>query len=106
MGLNAIARRLRLLVDRAVVRMVSDSLERQNLQIQTLADATDDDVDASRTTGLLPFRRKVLKPSCWPWADGVTGWLPSRWRTSDVARKACPPVMSGCITRTVNRISR
>ncbi len=35
MGLNAIARRLRLMVDRAIVRMVSDSLERQNLQIQT-----------------------------------------------------------------------
>ncbi|EJK4476938.1 phage baseplate protein, partial [Shigella flexneri] len=33
MGLNAIARRLRLMVDRAVVRLVSDGLARQNLQI-------------------------------------------------------------------------
>ncbi|WP_332829498.1 phage baseplate assembly protein domain-containing protein [Escherichia coli] len=47
--------------------MVSDSLERQNLQIQTLADATDDDVERFQNYGLLPFRRKVLKPLCWPW---------------------------------------
>ncbi|HGC1876790.1 TPA: phage baseplate assembly protein V [Escherichia coli] len=51
MGLNAIARRLRLMVDRAIVRMVSDSLERQNLQIQTLADATDDDVERFQNYG-------------------------------------------------------
>ncbi|EAC0348006.1 phage baseplate assembly protein V [Salmonella enterica subsp. enterica] len=51
MGLNAIARRLRLMVDRAIVRMVSDSQERQNLQIQTLADATDDDVERFQDYG-------------------------------------------------------
>ncbi|EHX1789742.1 phage baseplate assembly protein V, partial [Escherichia coli] len=33
------------------VRMVSDSLERQNLQIQTLADATDDDVERFQNYG-------------------------------------------------------
>lgn len=51
MGLNAIARRLRLIVDRAVVRLVSDGLARQNLQIQTLADATDDDVERFQNYG-------------------------------------------------------
>ncbi|MGG5040810.1 phage baseplate assembly protein V [Escherichia coli] len=51
MGLNAITRRLRLMVDRAIVRMVSDSLERQNLQIQTLADTTDDDVERFQNYG-------------------------------------------------------
>lgn len=51
MGLNAIARRLRLMVDRAIVRMVSDSLDRQNLQIQSLADATDDDVERFQNYG-------------------------------------------------------
>ncbi len=51
MGLSAIARRLRLMVDRALVRMVSDSPERQNLQIQTLADATDDDVERFQNYG-------------------------------------------------------
>ncbi|KEA51788.1 MULTISPECIES: phage baseplate assembly protein V [Mangrovibacter] len=50
--LNQIARRLRLLVDRAVVRLVTDSLGRQNLQVQSLADATNDDVERFQQYGL------------------------------------------------------
>ncbi|BBV67854.1 Mu-like prophage FluMu protein gp45 [Klebsiella sp. STW0522-44] len=49
--LNQIARRLRLIVDRAVVRIVTDSLGRQNLQIQSLADATNDDVERFQQYG-------------------------------------------------------
>ncbi|ECF0258981.1 phage baseplate assembly protein V [Salmonella enterica subsp. enterica serovar Agbeni] len=49
--INKLARRLRLLVDRAVVRMVSDSFGRQNLQIQSLADATNDDVERFQNYG-------------------------------------------------------
>ncbi|EMO4249234.1 TPA: phage baseplate assembly protein [Citrobacter freundii] len=50
--LTALGRRLRLMVDRAVVRMVTDSLGRQNLQIQSLADATNDDVERFQNYGL------------------------------------------------------
>lgn len=50
--LERLARRLRLIVDRAVVRIVSDSLGRQNLQVQTLADATNDDVERFQQYGL------------------------------------------------------
>ena len=50
--LNQIGRRMRLLIDRAVVRMVTDSLGRQNLQIQSLADATNDDVERFQQYGL------------------------------------------------------
>lgn len=49
--LNQIGRRLRLIVDRAVVRIVTDSLGRQNLQIQSLADATNDDVERFQNYG-------------------------------------------------------
>lgn len=49
--LGQIGRRLRLLVDRAVVRIVTDSLGRQNLQIQSLADATNDDVERFQQYG-------------------------------------------------------
>ena len=49
--LNQIGRRLRLLVDRAVVRIVTDSLGRQNLQVQSLADATNDDVERFQNYG-------------------------------------------------------
>ncbi|HFZ2353710.1 TPA: phage baseplate assembly protein V [Citrobacter freundii] len=49
--LNQIGRRLRLLVDRAVVRIVTDSLGRQNLQVQSLADATNDDVERFQQYG-------------------------------------------------------
>lgn len=61
MGLNpanfertveGLGRRLRLLVDRAIVRIVNDSLGRQNLQIQSLADATNDDVERFQNYGL------------------------------------------------------
>ncbi|MDQ9532058.1 phage baseplate assembly protein, partial [Serratia marcescens] len=44
-ALNAINRRLRLMVDRAVVRIVTDSLGRQTLQVQSLADETNDNVE-------------------------------------------------------------
>ncbi|TYE81308.1 phage baseplate assembly protein, partial [Klebsiella pneumoniae] len=40
-----LGRRLRLMVDRALVRIVTDSLGRQNLQVQSLADETNDDVE-------------------------------------------------------------
>ncbi len=49
--LNQIGRRLRLIVDRAVVRIVTDSLGRQNLQVQSLADATNDDVERFQNYG-------------------------------------------------------
>ncbi|WP_333501851.1 phage baseplate assembly protein V [Kluyvera genomosp. 2] len=49
--LNQLARRLRLIVDRAVVRIVTDSLGRQNLQVQSLADATNDDVERFQQYG-------------------------------------------------------
>lgn len=51
-SLEGMGRRLRLLVDRAVVRIVSDSLGRQNLQLQSLADATNDDVERFQNYGL------------------------------------------------------
>lgn len=50
--LTGLGRRLRLLVDRAVVRIVTDSLGRQNLQVQTLADDTSDDVERFQNYGL------------------------------------------------------
>ncbi|MDA8488573.1 phage baseplate assembly protein V [Kluyvera sp. Awk 3] len=50
-ALNQIGRRLRLLVDRAVVRIVTDSFGRQNLQVQSLADATNDDVERFQQYG-------------------------------------------------------
>lgn len=53
--LEQLARRLRLIVDRAVVRIVTDSLGRQNLQVQTLADATNDDVERFQQYGLTSF---------------------------------------------------
>ncbi|MGE0968641.1 hypothetical protein ACQFN5_00560 (plasmid) [Klebsiella sp. WOUb02] len=40
-SIAAMGRRLRLMVDRALVRIVTDSLGRQNLQVQSLADETD-----------------------------------------------------------------
>jgi len=49
--LTGLGRRLRLMVDRAVVRIVTDSLGRQNLQIQSLADATNDDVERFQNYG-------------------------------------------------------
>ncbi|HGH3372456.1 TPA: phage baseplate assembly protein V [Kluyvera cryocrescens] len=53
--LQQLARRLRLVVDRAVVRIVTDSLGRQNLQVQTLADATNDDVERFQQYGFTSF---------------------------------------------------
>lgn len=50
--LTQLGRRLRLLVDRAVVRLVTDSLGRQSLQVQSLADATNDDVERFQQYGL------------------------------------------------------
>ncbi|EMX0849593.1 phage baseplate assembly protein [Pluralibacter gergoviae] len=49
--LASLGRRLRLVVDRAVVRMVTDSLGRQNLQLQSLADETNDDVERFQNYG-------------------------------------------------------
>ncbi|RLM05038.1 phage baseplate protein [Gibbsiella quercinecans] len=50
--IGAIGRRLRLMVDRAVVRIVTDSLGRQNLQVQSLADETNDNVERFQNYGL------------------------------------------------------
>ncbi|HHW4665525.1 TPA: phage baseplate assembly protein V [Yersinia enterocolitica] len=51
-SITALGRRMRLIVDRAVVRMVTDSLGRQNLQLQSLADETNDDVERFQNYGL------------------------------------------------------
>ncbi|MBH3104294.1 phage baseplate assembly protein V [Serratia grimesii] len=51
-SIGAIGRRLRLMVDRAVVRIVTDSLGRQNLQVQSLADETNDDVERFQNYGM------------------------------------------------------
>ncbi|AWT21332.1 phage baseplate assembly protein V [Klebsiella grimontii] len=50
-SIAAIGRRLRLMVDRALVRIVTDSLGRQNLQVQSLADETNDDVERFQNYG-------------------------------------------------------
>ena len=44
-------RRLRLIADRAVVTMVTDSLQRQGLQLKVLADETADDVEHFQNYG-------------------------------------------------------
>lgn len=44
-------RRLRLIADRAVVTMVTDSLQRQGLQLKVLADETADDVERFQNYG-------------------------------------------------------
>lgn len=46
-----LGRRMRLMVDRALVRIVTDSLGRQNLQVQSLADETNDDVERFQNYG-------------------------------------------------------
>lgn len=51
-SISALGRRLRLMVDRAVVRIVTDSLGRQNLQVQSLADETNDNVERFQNYGL------------------------------------------------------
>ncbi|RLM27514.1 phage baseplate protein [Brenneria alni] len=51
-SISAIGRRLRLMVDRAVVRIVTDSLGRQNLQVQSLADETNDNVERFQNYGM------------------------------------------------------
>ncbi|MEX7635148.1 phage baseplate assembly protein domain-containing protein, partial [Serratia marcescens] len=51
-SIGAIGRRLRLMVDRAVVRIVTDSLGRQNLQVQSLADETNADVERFQNYGM------------------------------------------------------
>ncbi|EIJ6701622.1 phage baseplate assembly protein [Serratia marcescens] len=51
-SITAMSRRLRLMVDRAVVRIVTDSLGRQNLQVQSLADETNDDVERFQNYGV------------------------------------------------------
>ncbi|EOF4706593.1 phage baseplate assembly protein V [Klebsiella oxytoca] len=50
-SIAAISRRLRLMVDRALVRIVTDSFGRQNLQVQSLADENDDDVERFQNYG-------------------------------------------------------
>ncbi|MBR7596887.1 phage baseplate assembly protein V [Klebsiella oxytoca] len=50
-SIAALGRRLRLMVDRALVRIVTDSLGRQNLQVQSLADETNDDVERFQNYG-------------------------------------------------------
>lgn len=49
--LAPIKRRLQLMVDRAVLRIVTDSTQRQQLQIQTLAGETDSDVERWQNYG-------------------------------------------------------
>ena len=44
-------RRLRLIADRAVVTMVTDSLQRQGMQLKVLADETADDVERFQNYG-------------------------------------------------------
>ena len=43
--LSPLHRRLRLIADRAIVSLVTDALQRQNLQLRLLADETADDVE-------------------------------------------------------------
>lgn len=50
--LDPLARRIRLLLDRAVVRIVDDSLQRQNLQVSILADETSGTVERFQNYGL------------------------------------------------------
>lgn len=71
-----LARRLRLIVDRAVVRIVTDSLGRQNLQVQTLADATNDDVERFQQYGFTSFPRRAQRRLFSRSAAGVKVW----WR--------------------------
>lgn len=47
-SITALGRRMRLIVDRAVVRMVTDSLGRQNLQLQSF-DETNDGLNGKTT---------------------------------------------------------
>ena len=49
--LAPLQRRLRLIADRAVVTMVTDSLQRQGLQLKVLADETADDVERFQNYG-------------------------------------------------------
>ncbi|MEI8607805.1 phage baseplate assembly protein V [Enterovibrio sp. Hal110] len=49
--LMPVKRRLQLMVDRAVLRIVSDSTQRQQLQIQTLAGETDSDIERWQNYG-------------------------------------------------------
>lgn len=51
-SITAVGRRVRLMVDRAVVRIVTDSLGRQNLQVQTLANETNDSVERFQNYGM------------------------------------------------------
>lgn len=51
-SITAMGRRVRLMVDRAVVRIVTDSLGRQNLQVQTLANETNDSVERFQNYGM------------------------------------------------------
>ena len=88
--LEGIGRRLRLLVDRAVVRIVTDSLGRQNLQIQSLADSTNE---------------SVQKHSFWLWGDAGKVWWQSLLKTSAVVQKAWKMERSGYITAMVSLIS-
>ncbi|MFP7605167.1 phage baseplate assembly protein V [Serratia quinivorans] len=50
-SITSMSRRVRLMVDRAVVRIVTDSLGRQNLQVQTLANETNDSVERFQNYG-------------------------------------------------------
>jgi phage baseplate assembly protein V len=49
--LAPLARRLRLIADRAVVTLVNDALQRQNLQLKVLADEGADDVERFQNYG-------------------------------------------------------
>lgn len=49
--ISPMMRRLRLIADRAVVTMVTDSLQRQGLQLKVLADETADDVERFQNYG-------------------------------------------------------
>ena len=53
--LSPIYRQIRLMFDRAIVTMVNDSLQRQNLQIKALADESPDGVERFQNYGLTSY---------------------------------------------------
>ncbi|STV64150.1 Mu-like prophage protein gp45 [Klebsiella pneumoniae] len=94
MGLNAVnfsrsiaalGRRLRLMVDRALVRIVTDSLGRQNLQVQSLADETNDDVERFQNYGFSSVRLQAPRRLLLLSVAVAAAWWPSLSRIKGVA---------------------
>lgn len=103
--LEGIGRRLRLLVDRAVVRIVTDSLGRQNLQIQSLADSTNDDVERFQNYGLTSVPPVGSEALILAVGDAGKVWWQSLLKTSAVVQKVWKMERSGYITVMVSLIS-